>query len=186
MKIDLTKDIYDKMVSHQFVMSVMGGFNQGFLLSLLNVTDKKLTSLEIDAGIKKKIFHFMVECAQNLSKIEQNEAFHNDNIFLIGKTNNQYSVYLGSAMKHSETDKIRELIDIVNGLETEEVKAKFYDELTTKELINQNPLLMSLLDISKKSKEKINYELIHIDGGNTFLSFKATISNLKNADAIHN
>lgn len=186
MNIDLTKRIYDKMVTHQFVMSILGSFNQGLLLSLLNITDKKLSSLEIDTNIKKKIFHFMIECAQNLSRIEQNDEFTGDNIFLIGKSNDQYTVHLGSAMKSSEIDKIQKLLDIVNGLETEEVKAKFYSELITKELANQNPLLMSLLDISKKTKEKINYEMIQIDGENTFLSFKTTISNLKITDGIYN
>ena len=187
MNIDLTKKIYDKMVAHQFVMSIMGSFNQGLLLSLLNVTDKKLSSLEIDNTIKKKIFHFMIECAQNLSRIEQtNNELTGDNIFLIGKNNDQYTVHLGSAMKKSESDNIQKLLDIVNGLETEEVKAKFYNELITKELANQNPLLMSLLDISKKTKEKIHYELIEIDSTHTFLSFKTTISNLKLTDGIYN
>ena len=174
------------MVTHQFVMSIMGNFNQGLLLSLLNITDKKLSSLEIDSSIKKKIFHFMIECAQNLSRIEQNNEFTGDNIFLIGKNNDQYTVHLGSVMKRSQTDNIQKLLDIVNSLETEEVKTKFYSELITKELANQNPLLMSLLDISKKTKEKINYELIQIDEENTFLSFKTTISNLKLTDGIYN
>ena len=186
MNIDLTKKIYDKMVTHQFVMSIMGSFNQSLLLSLLNITDKKLTSLEIDSNIKKKIFHFMVECAQNLSKIEQNDEFTGDNIFLIGKNNDQYVVHIGSVMKRSETDNIQRLIKIVNDLETVEVKSKFYSELITKELVNQNSLFMSMLDISKKTKEKIDYELIQIDEENTFLSFKTTISNLKLTDGIYN
>jgi|GEM_PF-4638200 len=186
MNIDITKSIYDKMVAQQFVMSIMGSFNQGLLLSLLNITDKKLSSLEIDTTIKKKIFHFMIECAQNLSRIEQNDAFTGDNIFLIGKSNNEYTVHLGSVMKNSERDNIHELLSIVNKLETEEVKAKFYSELVTKELANQNSLLMSLLDISKKTKEKINCEWVQIDEENTFLSFKTTISNLKFTDGIYN
>ena len=186
MNIDLTKKIYDKMVTHQFVMSIMGSFNQGLLLSLLNITDKKLSSLEIDTTIKKKIFHFMIECAQNLSKLEQNDEFTGDNIFLIGKNNDQYTVHLGSVMKTAETDNIQKLLDTVNGLETDEVKTKFYSELVTKELANQNPLLMSLLDISKKTKEKIHYEVIRIDEANTFLSFNTTISNLKLSDGIYN
>ncbi|WP_317898000.1 DUF6272 family protein [Aurantibacillus circumpalustris] len=186
MNIDLTKNIYDRMVSQQFVMSIMGSFNQSLLLSLLNITDKKLSSLEIDGSIKKKIFHFMIECAQNLSRIEQSNDLAGDNIFLIGKNNDQYTVHLGTSMKSSETSKIQELLNIVNSLETEEVKTKFYSELVTKELVNQNPLLMSLLDISKKTKEKINYELIQIDEHSTFLSFKTTISNLKLTDGIYN
>src|SRR4051812_31659034 len=106
MQIELTKNIYDTMVSHQFVVSVLGSLDQNLLLSLLKITDKKLTKLEVDQAMKKKIFHFMIECSQNLSKIEKYEKHQNKGIFLIGQKNDDYLVYLGSIIKNSETTKI--------------------------------------------------------------------------------
>lgn len=186
MEIALAKKIYDDMVTHQFVVSIMGNFDQELLLSMLKMTDKKLTSMEIDHSIKKKIFHFMIECAQNLSRIEKTSEFVNNSIFLIGKNNDDYIVHLGSVIKSSEMASITAMIEKVNSIDTEEIKTQFYNELTNTEMVKNNSFLLSLLGISKRMKDKINYELIKIDDNNNFLSFKSTISNLKLTDGIYN
>jgi hypothetical protein len=85
MYIELTKEIQRQMSSHQFVVSVMGTLNQEFLRSLIRMTDNKLTSLDISQSIKKRIFHFVVECAQNLCKPAEHENQEINSLFLIGK-----------------------------------------------------------------------------------------------------
>lgn len=186
MEISLAKKIYDEMVTHQFVVSIMGNFDQELLLSMLKMTDKKLSSMEIDQSIKKRIFHFMIECAQNLSRVEKADEFMNNSIFLIGKNNDDYIVHLGSVIKSSELRGIIAMIEKVNSIDTEEIKTQYYNELTSTELVKNNSFLISLLGISKRMKDKINYEVIKIDNNNNFLSFKSTISNLKLTDGIYN
>ncbi|MCE3226840.1 MAG: hypothetical protein K0S32_1391 [Bacteroidetes bacterium] len=186
MNTELTKKIYDTMVSHQFVVSIMGNIDQHLLLSLLKITDKKLSKMEVDQTMKKRIFHFMIECAQNLSKIDKHQEHQNNSIFLIGKKNEDYMVHIGSIIKSSEKDNIIEIIEQVNAIESDEIKANFYKELTNHEIAQINPFLISLLGISKRNREKIQYESIKVDEQNYFLSFKSTISNLKLTDGIYN
>lgn len=185
MNIELTKSIYDTMVSHQFVVSIMGNIDQKLLLSLINITDKKLTRLEVEQSMKKRIFHFMIECAQNLSKIEKSEGLTSNSIFLIGKKNDDYMVYLGSIIGNEELDRMLEIIEHVNQIETEEIKASYYKELTENNIHSLNPFLVSLLGISKRMKERINFNVIPVDGNSRFLSFNTTISNLKLTDGIY-
>lgn len=176
MNIAVTKNIYDKMVSHQFVVSIMGLFDQELLLSLINMTDKKLSGLEVQGSIKKKIFHFMVECSQNLLKVEKANIHSHNNIFLIGQDGDDYTVYLGSAISKENVAHILETIETVNTIQTEDIKKKYYDELTSVGFVDQNFLLLSLLSIAKKTRKKINYDLIQIDDSNSFLSFKMTMT----------
>lgn len=166
------------MASHQFVVSIMGNFNQEFLKSLIKVTDNKLTTLDLNESIKKRIFHFMVECAQNICRTDDKDNQDNKSLFLIGKKNEDYSVFLGSTFDQQSATAITELVDEVNGFTMPELKEKFYDEMT-REQSKKNNLLMSLLDLSKRTREKIRYEMFPADGTNTFLSFQITLSNLK-------
>ncbi len=178
MNIDLTKIIYDKMVSHRFVVSIMGFFDQqDLLLSLINLTDKKLTGLDVQSSIKRKIFHFMVECSQNLLKVDKNNDFSHNNIFLIGQEGDNYTVYLGSNVSKANLIPILETIEKVNTIEAIDIKKTYYEELAATEIVNQNILLLSMLSISKKLKQKIDYELIDINEHNCFLSFKMTMTN---------
>lgn len=179
MNIELPKKIHEQMVSQQFVVSIMGNLNQEFLKSIIKITDVKLSSLDIDATMKNRIFHFMVECTQNLCKIENEDKFSSSSLFLIGKNGDDYSVFLGSIFSKGDTDNIVDLIEKVNGFDTQDVKDKFYNEISIKENSKKNQMLLSLLSISKRTKGKINYDTFSIDPINNFLSFKIIISNNK-------
>jgi hypothetical protein len=147
MNIEITKNIYDKMVTHRFVISIIGFFDQELLLSLIQLTDKKLSHLEVNNTIKKKIFHFMVECSQNLLKVEKNSQDPNSNIFLIGQEGDTYIVYLGSYISKKRLEPVLQTIEKVNHIEESEIKKKYYEELASMEAINQVFLVLSLLRI---------------------------------------
>lgn len=176
MNIELPKRIHEQMVSHQFVVSIMGHLNQEFLKSIIKITDVKLSKLDIAASMKNRIFHFMVECTQNLCKSE-NKEMSNHSLFLIGKNDNDYSVFLGSIFNKRDTENIIDLIEKVNNFNTQDIKDKFYDEISINEDSKRNQMLLSLLSISKRTKERISYDHFEIDEANNFLSFKIVISN---------
>jgi hypothetical protein len=177
MNIELSKRLHDRMISHQFVVSIMGHLNQEFLKSIIKITDVKLSKLDLATTMKNRIFHFMVECTQNLCRSENEEKFVNNSLFLIGKSDNDYSVFLGSIFSKSDAGIMADLIEKVNNFDTQDVKDKFYDEISIKEDSKKNQMLLSLLSISKRTKEKINYDHFQIDESNIFLSFKIVISN---------
>ena len=177
MEIEITKRIYDKMVSHKFVVSIIGFFDQELLLSLINITDKKLSGLDVQQSLKKRIFHFMVECSQNLLKIERNTEHLHNNIFLIAQEDESYSVYLGSVVRKELLQPVLSVVEEVNTFDSAEIKRKYYEELTSSDVAQENMLLLSMLSISKRTREKINYDLIPVDDANCFLAFKITLTN---------
>lgn len=176
MQLDLIKKINDKMISHQFVVSYMGNFNQDLLKSLINITEKKLKHIEEVPSVKNKIFHFMIECVQNICRVEEENELSNNFLFLIGKYNNNYVIHSGGMFSINETQTLINQINFVNGLNNEEVKEKYYDELKQKQKDKESMLLMSLLDISKRNKSKIEYAIHEINDFSNFLSFKTIIS----------
>ncbi|MGZ6520048.1 MAG: DUF6272 family protein [Bacteroidia bacterium] len=180
MYIDITKKIYDKMRTHQFVMSVMGTFDQELLRAFIKMTERKLESLEADDAIKRKIFHFVVECAQNLCNNDSKDENSKNNLFLIGKDKNNYIIHLGCVYSSTESIKIKEIIDSVNALETSEVRSTFYKVLASTEFARQNHFLMSILDLAKRTKDKICYEVFSIDDKSDFFSFNTTIAGATN------
>ena len=174
MELDLVKKINEKMISHQFVVSYMGTFNQELLKSLINITEKKLKHLEEDRTVKNKIFHFMIECVQSICKIDDEETTTNNFLFLIGKKGNEYVLHSGGVFSISETTVLIDQINIVNSLNNEEVKEKYLVELKQKQ--NENSLLLSLLDLAKRTKSKIDFVVQKINDQSNFLSFKTSIS----------
>jgi hypothetical protein len=69
------------------------------------------------------------------------------------------------------------MVDHVNDLKAPELKERLYDEMAKNDT-QENRLLMSLLDITKRTKEKIHYEQTRISDTASFLSFRITLSEL--------
>lgn len=176
MDISLPKKIQEQMVSHQFVVSIMGNLNQEFLKSIIKITDSRLTKYDLDSTMKNKIFHFMVECTQNLCKVQEDIQYSNNSLFLVGKSGDDYSVVLGSVFNNNDATSIIELIEKVNGFDSLGIKEKFYEEISSNESSKKNQMLLSLLSISMRTKEKVQYDSFAIDGMHMFLSFKVIIS----------
>lgn len=173
---DLIKTIYDKMISHQFVVSYMGHFNQELLRSLIKITEKKLNHIEEDKNVKSRIFHFMIECVQNICRIDEERSKASDFLFLIGKQANNYIIYSGGVFSGEESRSLIEQINIVNSLNSDEVKETYYNALKQNTIKKESFVLLSLLDISKRTKSKIEYAIQHVDSESDFLSFKTIIS----------
>jgi len=176
MQLDLIKSINDKMISHQFVVSYMGNFNQDLLKSLINITEKKLKHIEEDPSVKNKIFHFMIECVQSICKVDDENELSNNFLFLIGKHNNNYVIHSGGVFSKKESYTLVNQINMVNALNNDEVKEKYYSELKQNQNDKESVLLISLLDISKRTKSKIEYAVQEISELSNFLSFKTIIS----------
>lgn len=176
MELELIKNINDRMISHQFVVSYMGNFNQELLKSLINITEKKLKHIEEDRVVKNKIFHFMIECVQSICKVDEENELANNFLFLIGKRNNDYIIHSGGIFSFNEAKFLVDQINVVNDLNSDEVKEKYYLELKQKQNNKENLLLLSLLDISKRNKSKIDYSVKEVGHSTSFLSFKTLIT----------
>jgi hypothetical protein len=176
MYIELSKRIHEQMSAHQFMVSIMGNLTQDFLKSMIRVTDNRLATLDINESIRKRIFHFMVECAQNICRTDEREPSLYNSLFLIGKKDEEYSVYLGSVFDSTLVDTIIDTVDRVNVMSAPDLKEQLYAELAKKDG-QQNQLLLSLLDLSKRAREKIQYDRVALEDGNTFLSFKIIFFN---------
>jgi hypothetical protein len=176
MYIDVSRNIYEKMLSQQFVLSMLGTLNHEMLCSIINVTEKKLDAYEVGKLSKKRIFHFMIECAENIHRIDGCNVKTDRNLLLIGKHNNEYAIYIGCICDLIESREIRLLIDEVNSLDRAEIKEKFYAELISNNNYKKKALLLSLLDISKRTREKIGYEIIEVSNNECFLCFRTFIA----------
>lgn len=176
MYIDLSKRIHEQMSAHQFMVSIMGNLTQDFLKSMIRVTDTRLATFDINETMRKRIFHFVVECAQNICKADEHETDSYNSLFLIGKKDEEYVVYLGSVFDNSIAASITDQVNKVNALAAPELKEQLLAGLSGKDTA-PNRLLFSLLDLSKRTREKILHDSHPIDEAKTFLSFRISFLN---------
>jgi hypothetical protein len=168
-------DLNDIMSAHNFMLCYKGNFNQNMIRSILSMTERKLNSSEEDVIVKKKVFNVLVECLQNISKnsmmIEGEQS-----LLMIGKSDDDYEVYSGNVIAKNKKNELKQILNSIASFGKDELKRLYKLLMVNETLFSSNSIEVALIDIAKKTGNKIVYEFKDIDDQTCFFSLKTTIS----------
>jgi hypothetical protein len=184
-------DIYDlfrKMDRNNIILSFKGEVTSELLTSILQIMENKLDDVEQNRKVRKKVYNILVECLQNLyhhiEDIEKGEVPAPDTseearrsaIFMIGKEGDHYSIITGNFILKEEEDKLRERIDRINAMTREELKDHYKEVLNNGKLSEKGGGGLGMIDIAKKSGQKLDYSFTPLDGNNSFFSLNVKVA----------
>lgn len=175
-------DFYDKMERNNIMLSFKGNITSELLTSILQIMESKMENLQEEPKIKKKVYNVLVECLQNLyhHMDEGSLVISGDNrqsaIFMIGKLNNQYNIITGNYILSENVDILKERLDKVNSMSKDELKDYYKSILNNGERSDKGGGGLGMIDIARKSGEKLNYHFMTIDDKNSFFSLNVKIA----------
>jgi hypothetical protein len=170
-----TFDFYEKMENGRILLSFKGEVTSDLLSSMLKVMESKLESISEEPKTKKKVYNVLVECLQNLyhhKDLPSNEiADKNSTIFLIGLNNNgSYKIITGNYISDEGVKALKTKIDMINGLSKVELKQLYIDTLTNENFSEKGGGGLGIIDIARKSGNKIEYQFVRVENGHQFFS----------------
>lgn len=181
---DITKTLnlfsyFKEMEEHNIILAFKGNITGDLLTSILEITENKLEKIQEEPKVRRKVFNILVECLQNvyhhMDEIEEangNSLFGtNSVIFMIGKKENNYFILTGNYILNNKMNHLKNKIDKINGLTPEELKSYYHEVLTTSEgLSEKGGAGLGMIDIARKSGNKIDYNFKHVDEKFSFYS----------------
>ena len=176
-------DFYDKMERNNIMLSFKGDITSELLTSVLQIMESKLDNLQEEPKIKKKVYNVLVECLQNLyhhldevsEDSSQNEKVRSA-IFMIGKIDNQYNIITGNYIKNANIEKLKKRLDDINLLTKEELKEYYKMILSNGELSMKGGGGLGMIDIARKTGQKLNFNFSPVDEQYSFFSLNIKIS----------
>lgn len=139
------------------------------------MTEKKMNNVEEDIIVKKKVFNVLVECLQNISKSSM-MVEGEQSLLMIGKAGENYEIYSGNVVSKNKKNELKQILNSITSFGKDELK-RFYKLLMINDsLFNSNSIEVALIDIAKKTGNKIEYDFKDLDENNTFLSIKTVIT----------
>ncbi len=142
-----------------------------------------LTRLKFDIEVtnvpkkeKKRFFSIVVECIQNLSK-HGNVSSLNDAHFLVvvERENSILKISTGNVVKNENQKNIQNLINNVNNKNQEELQLMYKEGIANNKLSENGEASLGLIDIARKSTNKIKYQFKKIDNQTSFFLFQTQI-----------
>ena len=182
-----TFDLYNLMERDNVLLAFKGTVTSELLSSVFQIMESKMDDLNDSPATKKKVFNVLVECLQNL--YHHIDDFDKENvildstgdkksaIFSILRNDDSNNIVTGNFIFPKNVDEITKKINYINSLNRDELKAYYKEVLNNGKLSEKGGGGLGLIDIAKKSRNKLQYSFREIDDDYSF--FTLTVKILK-------
>lgn len=184
MDFDLNKWVASKRGGDVLIEHV-GDFTSGVLDTMLPNMEEKLQENVDSENIRKRTFHIFVECAQNLyhhivpvPAVEEQYGDGKVGAIVLAKEGSGCRITTGNFMPEEQSAALQQLIDKINTLDGEQLKALYRDTVSTKGFSEKGGAGLGMIDMARKSKHKLRCQFIPIKDtpGLVFFSFDVDVS----------
>jgi hypothetical protein len=135
--------------------------------------------------MKKKVYNILVESLQNIyhhmdelqHESQDKEAASKDAMFMIVRGDDGvYYIHTGNYVLNSKCHVIKNRIDQVNAMNSEELRAHYVDTLSNTELSDKGGAGLGIIDIARKSGNKLGYNFNRISEKYSYFSMVVSIT----------
>lgn len=165
------------------MLSFKGLITSELLTSVLQIMENKMEVLSEPPKTKKKVFNVLVECLQNLyhhiDEAPKTEVtvMNRSAIFMIGKrADGRYYINTGNFINSDNAVALQEKIDTINKMDKEELKVYYKEVLNNGQMSSKGGGGLGIIDIARKSGEKLEYDFMKVDETTSFFSLNVNIA----------
>jgi hypothetical protein len=174
-------DIYDKMERNNILLSFKGDITSELLTSILQIMENKMDNMQEEPKMKRKVYNVLVECLQNLyhhmdDVSEMDTDKNRSAIFMIGKISNVYTIFTGNYIANENIHGLKSRLDEVNSLTKEELKEHYKKVLNNGEMSMKGGGGLGMIDIARKTGEKLDYNFLEIDNKVSFFTLNIKVT----------
>ncbi len=178
---------FEQMSLGEVVVSYKGSINADVIADTLSLVEVKLENSEVHNSIKKKLYNVLVEGLQNLyhhvdmpkELIPKDEAESNFGIFILNKLPEHFRISTGNFVRENKIEVIKEKIDKINSLSSEELKDFYKFVLNNQKFSEKGGGGLGLIDIARKTGNKLEYKFFKYDEEFYFFNLTVYINYLK-------
>ncbi|MFH2096082.1 MAG: SiaB family protein kinase, partial [Bacteroidota bacterium] len=162
--------IYEGKITHQITKA------------FVSLTESDMEELQEPDEVRRKVFHVMVECLQNITKHagitdNKDEKERGRGIFTVSKSNNGYTIITGNLTTRTGSEELTEMLDRINNLSKEELKELYKKQIMSgRKLSEKGGAGLGFIDIARKTGNKIGYQVIQLNDGLTFFILEVKVN----------
>ncbi len=180
------QDYFDELNTGNVILSFKGSITSDMINNVLDSVESKLTEADEDPKIRKKMYNVLVESLQNLyHHIDdlpnefRNEVDNKFGVLVIVKENSGYKITTGNFIASDKIKYLKDKIDKINSLSKEELKDMYKFILNHQKLSSKGGGGLGLVDIARKTGNKLNYMFQNFNNDYYFFNLDITIAKEK-------
>lgn len=170
------------MEEDNIIFSFNGVVTADFLTVILDIMDTKMNHLAESLKTKKKVFNVLVECLQNLyhhiddeDEIKREIKRSKSSLVMVIRSQETYYVQTGNYIDKSVVKELEERLIKINSLDKESLREYYRETLDNGSVSSKGTAGLGMIDIARKSGNKLEYEFLEIDNDFSFFSLNVKI-----------
>ncbi|MDD2550631.1 MAG: SiaB family protein kinase [Bacteroidales bacterium] len=171
-------NIYDEMIKNGFSLVYLGEFSHEITKMFTSMAETDMEKQSEERSVQRKVYHVMVETLQNMNK--HSDEIRSGNIgsglFIIGKKNETYYVITSNVVARKHKADLEDALNTVNNATKDELKEMYKKQIKEGRMSKKGGAGLGLIDIVRKTGEKINYHFLQLDEKNFFFILKVEIN----------
>src|SRR5512140_1519144 len=118
----LTRPIRAIMMKERLMFAYRGVVTNESSIPLLTLLEKEMENSEFGFVGRKRLFMFVLESLQNVSRHSDHNAYAEMSLVVYSKTDNGYTVTTGNVIDTERIESLREKLDEINNLDSGEIR----------------------------------------------------------------
>ncbi len=181
--LNFVHDLHNVLKQKDIILVYEGEVDQSVTKSFTSLIERNLASSEESLPLKKRVYHVMVECLQNICKhsddmLTGESISSGEGIFIVAKDEDSYIIVSGNAVYNNKISPLIESINHINSLTPENLKIYHRQKLKESRFSDKVGAGLGLIDIAKKTQNKIDYSIKPISDLVDFFIMKFVINKI--------
>lgn len=172
---DLTRIIRDKMMMERLMFAYRGVVTNENSVPLLMLLENEMKSSEYGFTGRKRLFMFVLESLQNVQRHSNLNQHASMSLVVYSKTDNGYTVSTGNVIPNESIDILKSKLDEVNKLATDDIRSVYRQMLKNAELSNKGGAGLGLIEMAKKTGNRLDYSFSPIDNEYSYYILSKTV-----------
>jgi hypothetical protein len=142
---------------------------------LLMLLEKEMETSDFGFVGRKRLFMFVLESLQNVSRHSFNVQHANMSLVVYSKAGSGYTVTTGNVLANAGIDSLRMKLDEINSLETKDIRSVYRQMLSSSEFSTKGGAGLGLIEMAKKTGNKLDYDFVPVDNDYSYFVLSKTV-----------
>ncbi len=173
---DLTRRIRDKIMQERLMFAYRGVVTNENSVPLLMLLEKEMENSEFGSVGRKRLFMFVLESLQNVSRHGNRNEHAEMSLVLYSKADSGYTVTTGNVISSANISDLKKRLDDINILPAGEIRNVYRQMLNASEFSKKGGAGLGLIEMAKKTGNRLDYDFLYLDEEHSYFILSKTVN----------
>lgn len=174
-------EYFNDMCARNIIFSFKGVITEEILADLGEIIKNHISDFKYRPLVVKRVFSIFIEVAQNILHHSAEKVTlgphgeRGSGIVMVIESESDFEIVSGNLISNSSSKSIEESCKLINSLDKEGLKKAFRQKIKAPLDEGNKGAGLGLLDIARKSENRVAFKIDRIDDDHSFLLFSVKI-----------